>query len=508
MNMYLLLIVTLAVQFWFFQVPSSGAGLAFSSEPALQAQDPFAGLDSCRFNAYSARDDLIIGAVMLNLETGTGCTQNLNTTFPVASVLKIFVADTLYQQVAEGLDTFDRKLMFSPSYYMGGRSDCLTGSMIGQELTLGFLSDTMIQCSDNTATWMLMDYLGWETVNAHAQSFGIEGIGTIVPYVEVDYLKLQYLDSNWANVPRGMASQFYRRNPPDALVPAYFSRMPQYSDDDYRAANDYYLETYGYNTATPRALVEYMLRLRNDLLGGDSVRSTVARWIFNTMLLTQRGFSTQFMPGTVLVGSKNGFDLGYRAEVNITVRDLEQLLPETISFIVVRHRDVTAPDVAAFRFRDEPVTDLLLTLAPYITRSLYPDYNPSEPPLLVGGDFRVRQVVFDRESSLWPCYQLFQSGGTLPSLQQCWQQFSIANFIPINEPAGVGLVLQDLQQQDVRMTLVFTLPDGFIRSYQLQRFLLQNTAVAWFENVAISGTWRIDVYFNLVPVFSQQFTVA
>jgi len=100
-----------------------------SGNPHLYAQqstqDLLDSLDSCRFNAFTERDDLIIGAVILNLETGTGCTQNLNTTFPFASVGKLFIAGAFYREVVNGRMSFDQTMEFMADYLMDGRDACL-----------------------------------------------------------------------------------------------------------------------------------------------------------------------------------------------------------------------------------------------------------------------------------------------------------------------------------------------------------------------------------------------
>ena len=472
---------------------------------SASAQDPLDSLDSCRFNAYTERDDLIIGAVILNFETGTGCTQNLNSTFPVASVGKLFIAGAFYQEVAEGRLDFEQTMEFTPDYLMGGRDACLDVAQLGERFTLGFLGNIMVSCSDNSATWMVMDVVGWDTVNEYVQSLGIEGLGPVIPYSEVDRLKLSFLDSRWESVPRALASQFYRRRWTDGLVPAYFDSPPRYRGRDMRDANSQYLATYTYNTATPNALATYILKLRADLQSDDPVTQQVAQWTFNTMLLTQRQFATQTMPGTVYVGSKNGFDLGYRAEVNITVDSVDDFTPQTLALVIVRHREILEVEFP-FRFTDVPTSDFLLDLAPHISAMLYPDKDAARTPS-VQPDNRVRDVVVAREAALFPCYDNFLGYDYLDGLQRCWGRVASIDRIGRGERLGVGLVLRNLDGADARVTIIFTRPDESIYSYQMQRFFEDNTAVAWFEEMDSPGTWRVDVFFNLVPVYSQHILV-
>jgi hypothetical protein len=220
------------------------------------------------------------------------------------------------------------------------------------------------------------------------------------------------------------------------------------------------------------------------------------------MLLTQRQFATQTMPGTVYVGSKNGFDLGYRAEVNITVASVEDFTPQTLALVVVRHRDIPETDFP-FRFINVPTSDFLLDLAPHISALLYPNLDATQTPT-TQSDSRVRNVVISDEAALFPCYDNFLGYDFLDGLQRCWARAISVNRIGLGEQLGIGLVLRDLNRSDARVTLIFTRPDSTVYSYQMQRFFLNETAIAWFEDMDVRGSWRVDVFFNLVPVYTQR----
>lgn len=474
-----------------------------------EAQQTFDyGLDNlppCNFNAHTDRDDIIIGAVLLHPRAGYGCMQNLNSTFPFASVGKLFVAGALYEKVVEGEISFETELVFTYDYWMGGGSDCLTDANIGGSFTIGYLSDIMISCSDNASTWMLMDYIGWDTVQNYVERLGIPGIGYVIPYSEVDRIKLTLMDERWATVPAGMASRYYRSRWTEGLVPDYFERVPPINQQDVREANAQYLENFSYNTATPRAMAEFLLKLYQDAQQPDTTEGQVAFWIFNAMLRTQRVFSTQDMPGTVYAGSKNGFDIGYRAEVNITISSLDARVPETISILVVKQRDLRDAEVN-FRFRSAPPTTIMRDLSPYVSRTLYPHFNATVTPT-PRQDQRVQLVAFNSRNELFPCWQSYLGTDFLDSLQNCWQNIPTISSIPADDFLGVGMVVRGMNGEDVRVTVVYTLPDGSHRSYQIDSFPLQSTAVAWFEEVDVPGRWRVDVFFNLLPVFTQQILV-
>jgi len=300
--------------------------LNFTNVSQAQEANVLANYPDCGFTEQ-AGDNLRIGAVLLNLDNHLGCIENFDTKFNVASVPKIFIAAAYYDWVAQGLVSPARSLQFTRNYWMAGRNACLTEDKIGQRYSYQELVELMINCSDNAATWMLMDALGWAQVNAYVQDLGIDGIGEIIPYSEVDRLKLTYLDPRWADVPRDIAARFYRRGYTEGLLD-YFDVVPAYpSRTDFAYVNQRYFEENNYNTITPRALATYILRLRDGLTGDSPEAWFVASSVFDAMLYTQRLYSVQAMPGTVYIGSKNGFDRGLLAEVNILFSSLAERIP-------------------------------------------------------------------------------------------------------------------------------------------------------------------------------------
>src|SRR5690606_24654640 len=146
-------------------------------------------------------------------------------------VPKIFVAAAYYDGVINRTISNTGRLQFTRNYWMGGSNDCLRESDIGTSYTYDELVEFMINCSDNAATWMLMDSIGWQRVNNYVQSLGIEGIGEIIPYAEVDRLKLEFLDDRWVDIPTAIASRFYRSGNTSGLLD-YFSEIPSRPNRD------------------------------------------------------------------------------------------------------------------------------------------------------------------------------------------------------------------------------------------------------------------------------------
>lgn len=468
------------------------------------------GLPNCNFTGAAPDDNVLIGAVVYNLQTGQGCAENLDTMFPIASVPKIMIAAALYETILEsnGVITFETPLTFTERYWMAGSTDCLDASSLNQQVGLGELSDIMIACSDNAATWMIMDALGWETVDAYVASLGIEGIGPVIPYAEVDRQKLIFLDETWRQVPTAMASRFYRREGTTGLN-TYFADIPQYSRDERVEANALYFDNTDFNSATPRAVGEYMLKLANDA-PQDTIDGQVARWLFGAMLLTQRQYTSQAFPGTVSVGAKNGFDTGLRAEVNVMFDNLpeQQRNPTAFSIVFARQLDLDVPNLQPPRNDDDGVINrYMLTLSPIISRKLYPNY--SKPTVAFSP--RVSSVTVKPKFVMDTCWRPYADAGFLlvnrGELENCWLSRAQSFFVP-EDSIGVGVVLQNLNDEDTRITFVFTAPDGEQRSYQTQRFFQESAAIYWWHPIQQqTGEWMVDVFLNRVLVHTQAVTV-
>jgi len=238
------------------------------------AQDPtlFDALPPCQFTDFAqsqADDNVIVGAVVYNLYTGVGCQENLDMLFPIASVPKLFVGGASYEWIFSQPDilNLDMSLTFGERYWMGGEVDCLNDSYLNQKIPFYQLIEVMIACSDNSATWMMMDAIGWDAPNQYAERLGITGLGEIIPYSEVDRLKLSMIDEQWNTVPASLASRYYRAELVTGLD-AYFDELPDYRRREEIRANQLYFDTTTYNSATPRALAQYLLRLNEEALAG------------------------------------------------------------------------------------------------------------------------------------------------------------------------------------------------------------------------------------------------
>jgi beta-lactamase class A len=470
--------------------------------PVIQAQYPSVDFDSlpdCGFTADTLAG-LQIGAVIYNFETGVGCTQNLDVVFPVASILKILVSGAYYQAVSQSALSPSQTMRYDENYHMGGNNACLNEWDIGRDIPLRELSDIMITCSDNAATWMLMDAIGWDAVQAYVNSLGIPDMGAVLPYAFVDRLKLMSIDSTWEQVPAAMASRFWRGRDTTGLSD-YFRPLPRIERGQIQAANRYYFDNYTYNTASPRALATYFVQLRNDYLTTTDRRWDIANGVLGEMLNTQRQYSTQAFPGSVYIGAKNGFDSGLVAEANFTLSQVERYnrAISGIAIVFTFH-----PNGGANR---TTLNQYLWDLSPQIADVLYPDYQ--EPTLAT--NWTINTVRFSTPDAIDNCWYAYRDSNFNPAFvsdfELCLGRIPQGVSFRNGQEMALGLVLRGLNYQDTRLTFIYTAPDGTRRSYQTRVPMQNDVGVNWFHPVDMRGTWTLDIYVNLELGYSGSFEV-
>lgn len=481
--------------------------LVTGSMTAVNAQNPNAtDLDAypdCGFTESSGMDNLIVGAVVINLETGNGCVENLDHSFQTASVPKLFIAGAYYDWVSRGLVSRNTPVTFTQEYVMNGRTDCLRAEDVGRRYELDELVDEMITCSDNSATWLVMDTLGWGRVQEYIDNLGIEGIGPVLPYAFVDRMKLAYIDPRWEDVPAGLASSYYRSREVTGLD-AYFDEVPDIERGARRDANARYMESSEYNVLTPRALAQYFIKLRDDLNAMSGTEAIAARLLFNTMLSTQREHGTQAFPGTVMVGSKNGFDTGLKAEANIVFDDADARVPSGLAILFTQQPDLSSGQIQpANADRDEILARYLRGLSPQLVEILYPDYEKPE----LGFNLNVSTVLFQIEENMNACWQPYRrsgyDGAQVNFLESCWGSVTPRTGFSLDETMGVGIVLRRLNANDfTRLVLVFTAPSGTQYSYQTFLEFESSAGVYWLHPIDERGTWEVDIYVDLEYVYT------
>jgi beta-lactamase class A len=117
--------------------------------------------------------DGVLGVALLDLSTGQKYLFHADEVLPTASSIKIAILAEFYRQVQQG------KLKFTDPYILQ-QADLVGGSGIAEALTPGVTRLTlrdvaalMISVSDNSATNIIIDRVGMESVNALLDSLGL-----------------------------------------------------------------------------------------------------------------------------------------------------------------------------------------------------------------------------------------------------------------------------------------------------------------------------------------------
>ncbi|MCE9683645.1 serine hydrolase [Halomonas alkalisoli] len=107
-------------------------------------------------------------------------------TWYLASLIKVPVAIELMARIEAGSASLDDRLVLRESDYVDGAGPTNWASP-GSDLSLRELLESMLMVSDNTASDMLIDFLGLDSVNRRAQSLVTEpaGLGPITTLVDV-----------------------------------------------------------------------------------------------------------------------------------------------------------------------------------------------------------------------------------------------------------------------------------------------------------------------------------
>lgn len=108
-----------------------------------------------------------------NLETGESYSYQGDDSVRTASTIKIAVMIEAFARVAEGRAKWTDELVLTKSARYGG-SGILPELSDGLRLTLQDCVRLMMTLSDNTATNMVLDYLGTDSVNSRMNSLGLK----------------------------------------------------------------------------------------------------------------------------------------------------------------------------------------------------------------------------------------------------------------------------------------------------------------------------------------------
>lgn len=127
---------------------------------------------------------LQLGVHVRDLQTGASANWGGKRSWYLASMVKVPIAIAVMQAVDEGVVTLDTSLTVRADDYVDGAGRTNSAS-VGTPLSVRFLLEQMLVHSDNTASDMLIELVGLDTVNALVQREVPDGLERITRLSEV-----------------------------------------------------------------------------------------------------------------------------------------------------------------------------------------------------------------------------------------------------------------------------------------------------------------------------------
>ncbi|WP_158269267.1 serine hydrolase [Saccharospirillum sp. MSK14-1] len=169
----------------------------------------------------------------------------------LASTVKVAVAITLLEEVDAGRTSLNERIVLEPLDYVDGAGET-NWQEPGTAVTLQYLFDQMLIHSDNTATDVLLRYLGTDTVNAMVRRVVGLGVGRITTLADVRrYAYSEFHPDAMHLAPKGLfaiRASGYGEDRVAALVQVLGVPRAEFNAPDLDAAFDRYYAT-GLNSA-------------------------------------------------------------------------------------------------------------------------------------------------------------------------------------------------------------------------------------------------------------------
>ena len=146
-----------------------GGALAVAALPVRAAAS--STLDD-QLSRLAAESSGTVGVYARKLGGPAPVVYNADTIFPAASVIKLVIFVSLFQLAEREPDLFSRRITLQYSDFVGG-SEILDGYNIGQSISIDTLAHAMIEQSDNTASNVLIDVLGFDRIRATIHQAGL-----------------------------------------------------------------------------------------------------------------------------------------------------------------------------------------------------------------------------------------------------------------------------------------------------------------------------------------------
>src|SRR5262245_8192868 len=144
--------------------------VAQTQSPSLTASELRAKFEG-RLKDIAARVDGVVGYEMLDLTSGERIAHLEGETFPTASTIKLAIVYELFRQSAEGKIKLDETITLDRAKAVGGSG--VLYELGTPTLSIRDYATLMVTLSDNTATNLLIDRLGMDSVAARMQGLGL-----------------------------------------------------------------------------------------------------------------------------------------------------------------------------------------------------------------------------------------------------------------------------------------------------------------------------------------------
>jgi len=116
-----------------------------------------------RIERAAAGSSGIVGVYARKMDGSAPVTLNADLIFPTASVIKLAIFVSLFQYAEASPDVFGTTIRLELADFVGG-SEILDGYNPGDAISIDRLARAMIQQSDNTASNVIIDFLGFERI--------------------------------------------------------------------------------------------------------------------------------------------------------------------------------------------------------------------------------------------------------------------------------------------------------------------------------------------------------
>jgi beta-lactamase class A len=147
--------------------------LASAASAILAPRVAYAGSLEAAIKSAAAASTGVVGVYARRLGSSDAFAYDAEERFPSASTIKLVIFTSLYQLADVRPGLLERKLTLHLEDFVGG-SEVMDSYNPGDRVTVSKLARAMIQQSDNTASNVLITFLGFDRINRTAAVAGME----------------------------------------------------------------------------------------------------------------------------------------------------------------------------------------------------------------------------------------------------------------------------------------------------------------------------------------------